>query len=126
MHNLSSIVITGHARGGGTANASAAVAVGGGGSDSGRKGPQRMEPLASFGKHVGASSALKPWEGAPVLIDGSVPYRLDPIILQYCVIARPGIALVSCRWGCWGSGLFGFLSCMTGRNLSTVVESFVT
>ena len=75
MHNLRSVNDTGHARGGGTANASAAVAVGGGGSESGRKGPQRMEPLASFGKHIGASSALQPWEGAPVLIDGSVPYR---------------------------------------------------
>ena len=48
---------------------------GGGGGDSGRKGPQRLEPLASFAKHVGASSALQPWEGAPVLLDGSVPYR---------------------------------------------------
>lgn len=47
----------------------------GGGGDSGRKGPQRLPPLLPFAKHVGAASALQPWEGAPVLLDGSLPYR---------------------------------------------------
>lgn len=40
-----------------------------------RKGPQRPQPLAPFSKYYGAAGGLKPWEGVPVVIDGSAPYR---------------------------------------------------
>ena len=40
-----------------------------------RKGPQRPQPLAPFNKYYGVAGGLKPWEGVPVVIDGSTPYR---------------------------------------------------
>lgn len=40
-----------------------------------RKGPQRPQPLAPFSKYYGVAGGLKPWEGVPVVIDGSTPYR---------------------------------------------------
>lgn len=40
-----------------------------------RKGPQRPQPLAPFSKYYEVAGGLKPWEGVPVVIDGSTPYR---------------------------------------------------
>ena len=42
-----------------------------------RKGPQRPQPLAPFSKYYGVAGGLKPWQGVPVLIDGSTPYRYN-------------------------------------------------
>ncbi|KAL0027630.1 hypothetical protein WJX79_003997 [Trebouxia sp. C0005] len=43
--------------------------------NSSKKGPQRPQPLAPFSKYYGAAGGVKPWEGVPVVIDGSTPYR---------------------------------------------------
>lgn len=40
-----------------------------------KKGPQRPQPLAPFSKYYGAAGGLKAWEGVPVVINGSTPYR---------------------------------------------------
>lgn len=39
------------------------------------KGPKRPQPLAPFCKFMGMAGAVQPWEGPPVLIDGSCTYR---------------------------------------------------
>lgn len=41
------------------------------GAGSGRKGPQRLQPLAQLSKYPGQTGGLKPWEGGLVLLDGS-------------------------------------------------------
>ena len=43
--------------------------------NSSKKGPQRPQSLAPFSKYYGAAGGVKPWEGVPVVIDGSTPYR---------------------------------------------------
>ncbi len=39
------------------------------------KGPKRPQPLVPFCKFMGMAGAVQPWEGPPVLIDGSHGYR---------------------------------------------------
>lgn len=43
-----------------------------------KKGPQRPQALAPFSKYYGVAGGVKPWEGVPVVIDGSTPYRYCP------------------------------------------------
>ena len=40
-----------------------------------KKGPPRPQPLAPFSKYYGSAGGLKPWDGVPVVVDGSTPYR---------------------------------------------------
>ncbi len=49
------------------------LTVGGSGSvaGGGRAGPKRLQPLAPLVKYAGMSGTLKPWESAPVVLDGS-------------------------------------------------------
>ena len=42
-----------------------------------RKGPKRPQPLAPLCKFPGMSGAVAAWEGAPVILDGTVGYRSD-------------------------------------------------
>ena len=39
------------------------------------KGPKRPQPLAPFCKFPGMAGAVQPWEGPPLLLDGSYGYR---------------------------------------------------
>lgn len=40
-----------------------------------KKGPPRPQPLAPFSKYYGSAGGLKAWDGVPVVVDGSTPYR---------------------------------------------------
>ena len=42
---------------------------------SSKKGPPRPQPLAPFSKYHGVAGGMQPWEGGPVVLDGSTPYR---------------------------------------------------
>ena len=44
----------------------------GGAGGGGRTGPRRPQPLSPLVKHLGVPGSLKPWEGAPVIVDGSL------------------------------------------------------
>ena len=50
--------------------------------NSSKKGPQRPQPLAPFSKYYGAAGGVKPWEGVPVVIDGSTQYRYSLFVLM--------------------------------------------
>eukprot|EP00879_Flechtneria_rotunda_P022010 GHRR01023212.1.p1 GENE.GHRR01023212.1~~GHRR01023212.1.p1 ORF type:complete len:296 (+),score=150.77 GHRR01023212.1:979-1866(+) len=41
------------------------------GSSGARQGPKRQQPLAQLAKYTGAAGTLKPWEGSPVILDGT-------------------------------------------------------
>jgi len=58
-------------RGKGTSNNGGASGGASGTSSGGRKGPQRLQPLAQLSKYAGHMGTLKPWEGGFVVLDGS-------------------------------------------------------
>ena len=58
----------------------------GGGGGGGRVGPRRPQPLAPLVKQQGMPGSLKPWEGAPVIVDGSMERKV--LIATECGLWR--------------------------------------
>ena len=48
----------------------------------GREGPKRLQPLSPFAKHSEMSAA---WEGPMMILDGTQPYRSNPL-LTCCMV----------------------------------------
>lgn len=55
----------------GKGNNGGASGIASGTGSTGRKGPQRLQPLAQLSKYPGQMGTLKPWEGGFVVLDGS-------------------------------------------------------